>query len=129
VGRLLHAIQFHLHYQDDKGARSGRLWWYQIGYLLQGSEPLERPYSFSWDGIIFALSWFGLPALARKSKVFLLWFLFAAIFLVAWRTKWNQYALVFITPMCLSAGLALTEAFYWLRPRIAQRLDSRPKTA
>lgn len=116
LGRMTSAIQFHLNYQDDKGARSGREWWFLIAYLFQGSEPTYG-FRVSFDTVTFVLGWLGVPLLARKNKMYLLWFVLAFLFLLVWRTKWNQYALVFLAPMCLSAGLAAQAGLEWVKEK------------
>ena len=49
-----------------------------------------------------------------SSWCFVVWFLFGAIFISLWEAKWEQYAMVIATPLCLSAGYGVADALAWL---------------
>ena len=59
------------------------------------------------------------PARARLEKLILSWFVAGLLFLLIWPTKWPQYTLVTVTPLCLTAGLVAREALNRLRQREA----------
>lgn len=132
VMRVRQSIEYHLAY--SKGAavvKSARPWWYELAYLAL-AEGFMKPlvWHISLNTLIFALSWFGLRSLYRASRVYVAWFAIAAAFLLVWPTKWNQYSLIFITPMCLSAGYATMGLLKLLQTRAQQlRLSVFPKRA
>lgn len=119
-GNFLQTLRFH------QGVSSGELvnsyarpFYWHLLYLTRLAEwDAGLPY-FSFDTIIFIAGILGLPALWRTSRVYFAWFVAALIFLLLWNTKWEQYTLTLITPLCLSAGSGLKSFGKWLVERFA----------
>ena len=67
------------------------------------------------DLVIFFLAVIGLPALYRKNKPMFLWLVVGLAFLLLWNTKWPQYTLLVLAPLCVSAA----SGFEFIRSRIS----------
>jgi 4-amino-4-deoxy-L-arabinose transferase-like glycosyltransferase len=59
------------------------------------------------DTPIFMLALIGLPRLMIRKRFYFYWLFIALMFLLAWNTKWPQYALVVLPPMSVSASEGL----------------------
>jgi len=66
------------------------------------------------DSVIFFLALVGLPALYRKNKPMLLWLVIGLAILLVWSTKWPQYTLLILPPLCMSAACG----FDFIRSRL-----------
>jgi hypothetical protein len=111
VGNFLDSLLFHNRVRGSELVTGyARPAWWHLTYLsrLWDFQP-GIPY-FSLDTLIFVGGVLGLPALWRHSRVYFVWFVVALVFLLLWNTKWEQYALTLITPLCLSFGLGTTAA-------------------
>lgn len=122
VGNFLATLTFHRNVSDSELVSSyARPFYWHLVYLTRLAEwDAGMPY-FSFDTLIFFAGILGLPALWQKSRVYLAWFVVALIFLLLWNTKWEQYALTLITPLCLSAGVGLTHFGQWLGRMVRAR--------
>ncbi len=125
VGRLHGMFSFHMaNSTRDYVQELARPWWYTIAALLESAklylQPWEYPPPFllEWDAAIFVLGVLGLPALLRRSRLYVMWLLFGAVFISLWEAKWEQYAMVIATPLCLSAGYGVADALAWLNKRL-----------
>jgi hypothetical protein len=122
LGRFLGMIAFHSRaVQDDFVKQYGRPWWYNLVTLYRPavvfpSVLMERPpiFFFQIDAFIYLFGLGGLVNLARTSRLYLVWLCCGAIFLSLWGAKWEQYAMIIATPLCLSTGLGLTDLARWL---------------
>jgi hypothetical protein len=112
VHKLLTNIQFHLNYQESIGdGNVYPVWqifnWLSKSVLQQDSVAvphLGNDILLSWDLPIFILAIAGLPRLFKKNLLFFLWLILTIGFLLAWQTKWPQYVMLVVTPLCLSAS-------------------------
>ncbi len=59
------------------------------------------------DPVIFLLALAGIPRLYRQKPLYLVWWVVGMVFLLVWKTKWPQYVLILLAPMCLSAALGV----------------------
>ncbi len=117
---IMASVNYHLAYSASQGvASTNRAWYWHLLYLARVDE-WSNGYAFPPDALIFVLGLVGLPFLWRTHKIYLVWFLVALVFLLLWRTKWEQYALIFITPLCLSAGFGLNEIARRVRTRVVR---------
>ncbi len=128
--RLSDSILFHMNYPStDNVLMSGRSWWYPF-YLLFHSVPdyfLESRGIFpvEADALISIAGVMGLPNLWKKGRIFFLWFVISLGFLLIWPTKWDQYVMIILPPLCLSAGFCIEEivtrlfSFFYKRKRIS----------
>lgn len=59
------------------------------------------------DAVISLLALVGLPELWRWQPAYFYWLVIGFLTLLAWPTKWPQYTMIVIVPVCLSAGFGL----------------------
>ncbi len=112
IHKLLTNIQFHVNYQDSIGEGNVYpVWqifnWLSKSVLQQDSVAiphLGNDILLSWDLPIFILAIVGLPRLFKKNLLFFLWLILTIGFLLIWQTKWPQYVMMVVTPLCLSAS-------------------------
>ena len=118
VKKLVAAIQFHLHYSEARVNNSVYpMWqifiWLSKSVLQQDSVAIPHlggDILLSLDLPIFILAIIGLPRLFKRNLLFFLWLIFTLAFLLIWKTKWPQYAMLAVTPLCLSAS----EGFHFI---------------
>lgn len=132
IQNMSDSIRYHLSFQNKpRVIRFGRQWWYPIAYTALGSGPVMPEYKLSFNFVIIVLGFLGLPQLWRVNRVYFAWFVCSLLFLMIWGTKWNQYVLTFLTPLCLSAGLLVSGVLGWTRTRVAvfksQRFANRSR--
>lgn len=70
-------------------------------YYKNGNFPIQ------FDTFIAIFDIFGLYRLFKENPVFFLWLVVGLAFLLVWKTKWPQYILIILPPLCLSASLGL----------------------
>jgi len=125
LARLSDSIQFNLNYSAGAHvAEVGYPFWQPIQWLLLSipHQPSQPPAFFYdagsffvlADSLIFFLALVGLPALYHKNKPMLLWLFIGLVFLLLWGTKWPQYTLLILAPLCVSAACG----FDFLRARL-----------
>ena len=127
VGRLHEMFFFHASFSTRDYVRElSRPWWYNLVVLAESAkiylQPFEYPPPFLmvWDAPIYALGLLGLPALVRRSRLYLAWFLVGVAFISLWEAKWEQYAMVIATPLCLSAGYGVADLLAWVSRRFTK---------
>ena len=120
--RLTSSIIFHINYaHSDDVIASGREWWYPL-YLI------GRPTSvaFPWNAAVFYIEpdpWiaiiaiFGLPLLWIKQRPYAIWLGVSIVFLLLWGSKWDQYVMIAIPTVSLSASLAVEWLGRWIWQR------------
>lgn len=117
IGGLRETIAYHLGYSASQGVvDANRPWYWQLLYLARVEE-WSNGYAFPPDPLILIAGFLGLPTLWRTKRIYFIWFLCALLFLLIWQTKWEQYALILITPLCLAAGWGLSELARTMRTR------------
>jgi 4-amino-4-deoxy-L-arabinose transferase-like glycosyltransferase len=128
IGRLEGMFAFHFENSTRSFVQQlDRPWWYLWVVLANPgmiySPPYEHPafYVIVWDRLIYILGLLGLPSLARRSWLYLAWFVAGMIFLALWEAKWEQYAMIIAAPLCLAAGYFVLDAAKWLRAAFNSR--------
>lgn len=122
IEHLTGSIQFHLSFAGSSYVQqANREWWYPFAYLAAGQGQRNPEWGLSFNVVVFVLGWLGLPRLYRVNRIYFAWFVCSLLFLVIWRTKWNQYSLILIPPLCLSAGFFMSAIVRWLRDRFARK--------
>ena len=135
AARLSDSIQFNLNYSVGAHvAEVGYPFWQPIQWLLLSipHQPNQPPAFFYdagsffilADSVIFFLAVIGLPALYRKNKPMLLWLVIGMAFLLLWGTKWPQYTLMILAPLCMSAA----SGFDFLRSRLSAAWNKTRET-
>lgn len=115
VGHLWESLTFHWKYSHSEHVVRSALPWYQPLYHLTHATPTE------WHRDVFAtgatvwvlvpLALVGLPATLRERPVWAAWALVGVVFLVLWPTKWAQYLLLVLPPLCVCAGLGASTVY------------------
>jgi hypothetical protein len=118
INRLSQSIQYNFDYSHSEHviqSRSEYPFWQPFRWLFSFSSfyNLGPPSAFIFDvdTPIFILAMIGLPRLITKKRFYFYWLFIALIFLLAWNTKWPQYALVVLLPMSVSASEGLITAW------------------
>jgi hypothetical protein len=66
------------------------------------------------------------PAWREGSDIYLIWLALGLVVLMAWPTKWPQYELVIMAPMCLSASQGARMAYNWVKAQALLRFRHAP---
>jgi hypothetical protein len=115
VNKLLTNIQFHLNYQDSQADNNAYPEWQIFNWLTKSvlqQDSVAIPHQgndilLSLDLPIFILAIAGLPRLFKKNLLIFLWLILTLSFLFVWQTKWPQYVMMIVTPLCFSASEGL----------------------
>jgi hypothetical protein len=119
VRHLVDSFAFHESVSQSGLVQSyNRPWWWEVAFLSGLSQWNPGIPYFSPDTLTFIAGFLGLPSLGKRSRVYLLWFGVALLFLLLWSTKWEQYSLTCITPLALAAGYGITDAMSFIRKRV-----------
>lgn len=116
--RLHGMLSYHQSYQDN--ARSIYPWWQPIIWMTRSvplqsgipgyTNPLTRDpakFFFAADELIILFALLGSLRFIKQKTIYFYWFLSALIFLLAWGTKWQQYACVVTIPICIAATIGI----------------------
>jgi hypothetical protein len=121
LGRLQGMFSFHASFSTREYVKElNRPWWYNWLVLSESAKVYHLPYEYQppfvlvWDLSIYILGILGLPSLWRRSRLYIAWFIAGLIFIALWEAKWEQYAMIIATPLCLSAGYFTRDAIAWL---------------
>ena len=109
VARLVDMLLFHVRYSQGANVQAAGYPWYQPVLWLSRPVPWHRQVFFyiGLDGLTFWLA-VGGAYLERRTRPWLAaWLVGGLLVLLLWRTKWPQYALVLVPPLCLAAASAV----------------------
>jgi hypothetical protein len=112
--RFFDSVLYHINYSMSGYVQaSGRAWWYPLKLLIL-SAPQQDPidagiFYMEPDLWIALLALAGLPLLWVRHRIYALWLMTALAFLLSWPTKWDQYELITLPAVCLSAGVLCIE--------------------
>jgi hypothetical protein len=122
IGRLSEMLSFHAaNTQGEYVKYVNRPWWYLFASLVESAklytyeQTFPPPFYFVPDAIIFVLGILGISSLGKRGKIYVAWLGFGALFMAFYPVKWEQYAMIIVTPMCWSAGVFITDAFARVR--------------
>lgn len=116
IVKLSQSMSFSLGYQNGETVKAAGYPFYQPLVWLSQSVPAfvdrevqpmpstGREFPIQLDTLIFILAIIGLPKLFKDHPVFFIWLVTGLLFLLIWSTKWPQYAMLVVTPLCLSAS-------------------------
>jgi hypothetical protein len=127
LGRLWQSLSFHPAYAQSSHVQAMGLPWYQQLYYLSRPAPWHPGiFPLPWDTATFALGAMGIPFLYRRRPIYTLWLVLGMAVLLLWPTRWPQYTLIVIAPLCLSAATFLEAGTEWLNQHTGLLRALRP---
>ena len=108
LGRLSQSIFYHGDYaQSEQVVRAGFPTWQQLVWLAGPVPWHPGVFLVTLDLYILIFAIVGFKHFWQRYRVFALWLMVAGLFLLVWPTKWPQYLLTIIAPLCLSSAEGL----------------------
>ncbi len=135
LGRLGESVFYHGGYaQSEQVRQTGFPAWQQLVWLARPVPWHPGVFLVTLDLYILIFAFVGFRRFWRRYRVFALWLLITALFLLIWPTKWPQYLLTITAPLCLSSAVGLQVGVWepcvrWLRQRKEPQPDSQLKRA
>ncbi len=129
--RLQQSLAFNLSYSQNAYVQSMNYpFWQPFAWLARpvtqqdvwAIPHLPGDILVSLDTWIGLLALVGLPRLVLKRRLFAWWLVVGVAFLLLWSTKWPQYMMLILAPLCLSAAegvVTLLVGLYMLLRRYA----------
>ncbi len=115
--RLADSLFFHMRYSQGANVARAAYPWYQP--LVWISRPVPwHPGVFVYpgpDGLVFWAAILGLVREARRRPWLAAWIVGGIVALLLWPTKWPQYTLALVPPLCLAAAPTLRWIYERLR--------------
>lgn len=126
IARLTKSILFH---EDFQSSRLVEMYSYPFWQPLRWLSAFAAYYDLgpssafvvNLDTFIFVAALIGLPRLYRRQLFYFCWLVVGVLFLLAWPTKWPQYTMIVLVPLCMAAATGLTTAWDLARSAIATR--------
>ena len=120
VERLRRSLLFHASYSQSSNVTEEKLPFWQPLFWL--GMPYYRIYEtyrhqllLTPDSLIALLALIGLPGLWKRERFYFIWLVTGLVLLLAWPTKWPQYTLIIMAPLCISAAQGALTIFSWLK--------------
>lgn len=111
--RLWESLTFHWHYaHGDHVTSTGLPWFTPFTYFLSAKPTHWHRGLFVTglaDVLILPLSLLSISRARKERPVWLAWAGFGLIVLLLWPTKWPQYTLLIVPPLCVCAGLEIQQ--------------------
>jgi 4-amino-4-deoxy-L-arabinose transferase-like glycosyltransferase len=105
VALLVESLQYHFTYSvSENVARYGYPFWQPLIWLTGQQEWYKPAFLIQLDPVIMFLAALGLPSLYKKWRPIFFWLVIGLVFLLIWNTKWPQYIMMIVTPLCFSAA-------------------------
>jgi hypothetical protein len=126
IVRLWNSLTFHWGFSHSEHVVSSAMPWYSpFVHLLKPAPTQWHPgvfYTPVADLVILPLSILGLPRAWKDRPIWVAWAGTGLVFLLLWNTKWPQYILLVLPPLCVCAGIAIQQigTFIWRRIGRAQ---------
>ncbi len=120
VEKLSYSLAFSLDYKNGETVREAGYPFYQPLVWLSHSvqafvdrevQPMPsrgNEFLFRLDALIFILAIIGLPKLFKDHPLYFSWLISGLLFLLIWSTKWPQYTMLIIVPLCLSSSQGIS---------------------
>jgi hypothetical protein len=125
ISHLLESLTFHLNYTKSSIVQDANLPFYQP--LIELSAPVttfsgfinnSSSFLFKLDTIIALLALAGLPRLFSRQPLYAIWLVIGLGSLLFWTTKWPQYLMIVIVPVCISAAMGAGWLFELVKNRV-----------
>jgi hypothetical protein len=120
VERLRKSLLFHASYSQSSNVTEDKLPFWQPLFWL--GTPYVRVYQMyrhrfilAPDQLIALLALIGLPGLWKRERFYFIWLASGLVLLLAWPTKWPQYTLIVMVPLCVSAAKGAGTIYAWAR--------------
>lgn len=138
IKNLSHSLAFSLDYKNGATVADAGYPFYQPLVWLSHSvqafvnrevQPMPsrgNEFLFRLDTLIFIFAIIGLPKLFKDHPLYFLWLILGLLFLLAWNTKWPQYAMLVIVPLCLSSSQGIASIINLAKSRL---IKTRKNTA
>ncbi len=116
VEKLTHSLAYSLDYKNGETVREAGYPFYQplvwlsrpvVAFVDREVQPMPsrgNEFLFLFDTLIFVLAILGLPKLFKDQPLYFSWLISGLLFLLIWNTKWPQYTMLIIVPLCLSSS-------------------------
>jgi len=116
IAKLTKSLAFSLDYKNGAAVRAAGYPFYQplvwLSHSVQAfvnrpTQPMPsrgNEFYFRLDTLIFILAIIGLPKLFKEYPLYFSWLILGLLFLLIWNTKWPQYTMLIIVPLCLSSS-------------------------
>jgi len=112
--------------------------WQPIQWLLKSmpQQPQTRITAFflqpgdfwiSIDTWIFGFGIIGLPLMIKRRPEYFTWLVMGLVFLLVWSTKWPQYVLLVLPPLCLAAAEGVQTLFLIAKMGLKKLVPARPE--
>lgn len=120
--KLRESLYFHVEYSQSEKAQVGNYPFYQP--LVWLSKPVTEfranhkasgSFLITPDTFIALLALVGLPQLFKRQPVFFAWLIIGLFVLFIYSTKWPQYILTILVPVCMSAAMGTSWLFNLLK--------------
>ena len=123
IQRLSASLKFNIDFANGPAVKfTAYPRWQPIQWLLKSmpQQPQTRITAFflqpgdfwiSIDTWIFALGMIGLPLTIKRHPEYFTWLVVGLAFLLIWSTKWPQYVLLVLPPLCLAAAEGVQTLF------------------
>lgn len=123
IERLIHSFTFHIQYsQGEHVSESGYPWYQPFIWIFTSPAARWHPnvfFYFGFDGLIALLGLVGVWREWKNRRWLVIWLVAGILFLLVWPTKWPQYALTVIPPICIMAAETLRKCLQWARTQEA----------
>ncbi len=109
LGRFADMLLFHVRYSQGYNVQRSGYPWYQPFLWLSRPVPWH-PQVFFYGGLDAVVFWLAAAGayLERRARPWVtVWLIGGIVVLLLWPTKWPQYTLVLVPPLCLAAATAL----------------------
>jgi hypothetical protein len=133
VARLQKSLLFHARYSQSSTVTGvGFPFWQPFIWL---SAPFYRNYEMyrlqpmiAPDRLIALLALVGLPVLWKRERFYFIWLVTGLVLLLLWPTKWPQYSLIIMAPLCISASQGARMIFSWVKTLTLRALNKSAPT-
>jgi hypothetical protein len=122
--RLADTLFFYTRYTHSADVARYHYPWYQpFVWIFMSVGHIWHPtvfFYFGLDGPIAILAGLGLRREWRERRWLVVWLGSGLLFLLLWPTKWPQYALTIVPPVCLVAAATLTDFYQRARATLSR---------